>query len=108
MNFTINEPLLLQKTIKQLLSSFWWSYKILWGEVSHISRLFVVYALVVHWNTTLCELHPTDAIVPLVRSFVLGPRIAGVCDVSVMPPSPVLPEFRAWALALSLEARPPP
>jgi hypothetical protein len=50
----------------------------LWGEVSmggylpHINRLlvclFVVYALVVRWNTTYSELHTTDATVPL-RSF---------------------------------------
>jgi hypothetical protein len=31
--------------------------------------LFVVYALVVRWNTTDSELHATDAIVPLARDF---------------------------------------
>jgi hypothetical protein len=70
--------------------------------------LFVVYALVVRWNTTDSKIHATDAIVPLARSFVLGPGVTGACNVSVMPPSPVLPEFRAWALARSLEVRPPP
>jgi hypothetical protein len=54
------------------------------------------------------ELHATDAIVPLARSFVLGPSVTGACDVSVMPLSPLLPEFRAWSLARSLEARLPP
>jgi hypothetical protein len=29
--------------------------------------LFVLYALVVRWNTTDSELHATDAIVPLAR-----------------------------------------
>jgi hypothetical protein len=35
----------------------------------HINRLFVVYALVVRWNTTGSEPHATDAIVPLARDF---------------------------------------
>jgi hypothetical protein len=54
------------------------SFYCLWGEVSmcgylpQINRLFVVYALVVGWNTTDSELHATEAIVPLARSFVLG------------------------------------
>jgi hypothetical protein len=49
------------------------------------------------------------SIVRLARSFVLVPGVTGACDVvSVMPPNPVLPEFRAWALVQSLEARPPP
>jgi hypothetical protein len=45
------------------------------GEVSmggyfpHINRLFVVFALVVRWNTTDSELHATDAIAPLARDF---------------------------------------
>jgi hypothetical protein len=78
------------------------------GYLPHINRLFVVFALVVPWITTDSELHATDAVVPLSRSFVLGPGVTGACDVSVMPPSPVLPEFRAWALARSLEAKPPP
>jgi hypothetical protein len=87
---------------------------LVWGEVwmcgylPHINRLFVVYALVVRWNTMDSELHAMVAVVPLARSFFLGPGVTGACDVSVMPPSPLLPEFRAWALARSLEARPPP
>jgi hypothetical protein len=67
------------------------------GNFPHInSCLFVVFALVVRWNTTDIELHTTDAIVPLARSFFLGRSVTGAHDVvSVMPPSPVLPEFRA-------------
>jgi hypothetical protein len=81
---------------------------VVWGEVSicgylpHINRLFAVFALVVGWNTTDSELHATDVIVH-------GPDVTGACDVvSVMPQSPVLPEFRAWALARAVEARPTP
>jgi hypothetical protein len=60
------------------------------GYLPHInSCLFVVYALVVRWNTTDSELHTTDAIVPLARSFVLGPGVTGARDVvSVTSPSP--------------------
>jgi hypothetical protein len=58
------------------------------GYLPHINRLFVVYALDVRWNTTDSELLATDAIVPLARSFVLGPGVTGACDVSVMSPSP--------------------
>jgi hypothetical protein len=90
----------------------------LWGEVSmggylpHINRLFVVL------STALGVVRGTQRFRNRTRWFllsdcrvasVLGPGVTGACDVvSVMPPSPVLPEFRAWALARSLEARPPP
>jgi hypothetical protein len=74
-----------------------------------LTRLFVVFALVVRWNTTDSELHATDAIVPLARDFGSLTWCPGACDVvSVIPPSPMLPEFRAWGLGQSLEARPPP
>jgi hypothetical protein len=66
----------------------------------HIKRLFLVFALVVRWNTTHYELHATVTTVLLARSFILGLGVTGACDVvSVMPPSRVLPEFRALALA---------
>jgi hypothetical protein len=40
------------------------------GYLPHINTcLFVVYALVVGWNTTDSELHATDAIVQLARDF---------------------------------------
>jgi hypothetical protein len=50
---------------------------------------FVIYALVVRWNTKNYKLHATDAVVPLARSFYLGPGISGACNVvSVARPSP--------------------
>jgi hypothetical protein len=69
------------------------------GYLPHISRLFVVFTHCTRSylrNTTVSQLHATDAIARLARSFVLGPDVTGACDVvSVMPPSPVLPESRA-------------
>jgi hypothetical protein len=66
------------------------------GYLPNINRLFVVFALVVRWNTTDSELHVTDAIFPLERNYGSWTwRHWSLRRVSVMPPSPVLPEFRA-------------
>jgi hypothetical protein len=91
---------------------------VLWGDVSmggylpHISRLFVVFTHCTRSclrNTTVSNCTRWFLLSDRRVASVLGPGVTGACDVvSVMPPSPVLPEFRAWTLARSLEARPPP
>jgi hypothetical protein len=53
----------------------------------HINRLFVVFTHCTQRcsrNTTVSQLHATDAFVPLARSFVLGPGVTGACDVVSM------------------------
>jgi hypothetical protein len=61
------------------------------GYLPHISRLFVVYALFVRWNTTHSKLHAMLSIVRLARRFFLGLGVTGACDVvSVTRPSPCM------------------